>query len=243
MIAWASIIGFVIFSSYIMINMYVPPSCYDRKLNQEELGVDCGGTCDLMCDFQIQPLDTVWVRSFEVSPGLWSALAYLENPNPESYVSDAKYRFNIYDRNNKLIATKEGKTFITKDVILPVFAGRINIDEGVPYKTTLEWTKPLIWMRVDSTHEVVLEEQQISGANRRPEIDATLINKEPNVLEDVEVIAIVYDEQQNAIAVSKTYVDKLSARGKQHITFSWFSPFESKYKRWQLIPRVPPQKD
>ena len=41
---WLGTIGFVMIATYITIGMYEPPSCFDRKFNQNEVAVDCGGT-------------------------------------------------------------------------------------------------------------------------------------------------------------------------------------------------------
>ncbi len=237
-------VGFVALFIYITVGMYAPPTCHDGKMNQDEVGVDCGGPCDLMCGFQIKPLKTLWTRSFEISKGgLWNAVAYVENPNSEAYVPKAKYRFTLYDKNDKLIFEKEGETFITRDPVIPVFIGRMNIANKKPYRTRFEWLGSFDWYRVGDVHNVKIEEQEFNGDLNRPTITATLINKEPYPLKDIDVVAIVYDENENAVGVSKTYVDFLPPRGKRFLTFSWVSRFKHDPKRWQLIARIPPQED
>lgn len=238
---WLGSIGFVVFAAYIMIGMYQPPSCYDRKLNQDEIGVDCGGVCALMCPSQVRPLNTVWSRTLQASPSLWSAMAYVENPNSTGKVDNAKYRFIVYDRYNEVILEREGSMFITQGGIVPVFEGRIDPGDRIPYRTEFEWIEPLVWTKIGDLYSVTVEEQVLSKNTEQPEITASLVNKEPYPLEDVEVVAIVFDVNNNAIGISKTYVDMLSARGKSRITFSWTSPFGSRAERWQIIPRVPTQ--
>ncbi len=239
-----SVVGFVIFAAYIIISMYKVPTCFDEKRNQDEFGKDCGGICDLMCSFQIQPLKTTWARSFKAIDSMWSSVAYIENSNPQAYVEKAKYRFSIYDRENNLITKKEGVTYISEDPILPIYHGRINIKNGIlPYRTKFEWIEPLVWMRTDNLYKVVIEEQKLSNTHSEPELTATLVNKEPYDLKDIEIVAIVYDVHKNAVATSKTHVDVLSARGKRHITFSWPNAFDSNAERWQLIARVPHQEN
>jgi hypothetical protein len=236
-------VGFVIFSLYILINMYKSPTCFDFKMNQDEVGVDCGGVCSLMCDSQILPLNTVWVRSFEAGPGFWSAFAYIENQNVQAEVREVSYRFSLFDRSNNLIVAKEGKTFITQDTLLPLFLSRLEVGDAQPYKTTFEWLEPLVWHRSGAVYSVALEEQELKNVESQPEIHAVLVNKEPYPLKDIEVVALVYDKDENAIAVSKTYVDSVSARGRSNIRFVWSTPFEKEAKRWQLIARVPKQEE
>ena len=88
-----SAVGFIALAVYITVNMYTPPSCYDRKMNQDERGVDCGGSCALLCPFQVEPPQLLWARAFEVSPGTWAALAYLDNPNFNAQAPYAPFRF------------------------------------------------------------------------------------------------------------------------------------------------------
>ena len=238
---WISIIGLGAFSAYIIVSMYRPPSCFDRKMNQEEVGVDCGGPCARMCNSQILPMKTLWARTFEVSSNMWSALSYTENPNPTSYAKDAKYIFRIYDSDEVLIKEVEGSTYITHDPILPVFHGRIDLEGLVAYRTEFEWVENPVWYRVDDVYEVVVEEKKLINTATKPEIQATLLNKDPYLIEDIEVVAILYGVQKNAIASSKTYVDMISPRGKRNIAFSWPHPFSEKVERIQIIVRVPPQ--
>lgn len=236
-----SVVIFTIVAVYIQINTYKAPSCFDNILNQDEYGVDCGGVCELMCQSQIQPLRTLWTRSYRVSDTLWSAFAYIENPNPKAHVSEARYRFKVYNRDNELIGEREDTTFITHEIVVPVYAKRIDLGGEIPFRTEFEWVEPLTWLRVDDVYDVALEEQKLENIGTVPTLTATLVNKGPYVLEKIEVTAIIYDVDKNAVAVSKTLVDMLGSRGKRQVVFSWPKSFETKPERWEFVARIPPQ--
>lgn len=238
---WLGGVFVIIFGVYVHVSLYTPPSCFDGKLNQNELGIDCGGVCARMCSFQIKPTKTVWARSYQVSGSLWGAFAYIENPNVRSYAPLAQYRFTIYDRNNIPIAVQEGETFITHEAIIPVYAHRIDVGTGIPYRTEFEWVNIPAWYRVGRVYSVVAEEQRINNLNTRPELTAVLSNQEPYPLEHIEVYAILYDVNKNAVATSKTYVDRLSPRGKRNVVFSWNEPFDISVVRWEIMTRIPTQ--
>lgn len=240
---WLGGIFLIVFGIYIQVSLYTPPSCFDGKLNQDELGIDCGGVCAKICSSQIQPTKTVWARSYKVSNSLWGAFAYLENPNTKAYAPFAQYRFTIYDRSNIPIAVEEGVTFITHEAVVPVYAHRIDLGVREPYRTEFEWVEIPAWYRVGRVYAVVPEEQRISNLNTRPELTAVLSNQEPYPLEDIDVFAILYDVNKNAIATSKTYVDRLSPRGKRNIVFSWNEPFNASVERWEIMTRIPPQEN
>ncbi len=240
-IFWFTLVVFILLSAYITITTYAPPSCHDGKRSKGEVGVDCGGVCDIMCSSQVSMPNIIWVRSFEISDGLWTAIAYTENSNPQAYSPKERYKFSLYDRDNNLITEREGETFINENVVLPVLEGRIKVGDSIPYRTSFEWLDPLPWYKTKSVFDVVTKEQVLKDYNSRPRITAKLVNKEPFLLRDIEVVVIVYDKNQNAISASKTYVDKISPRGEKRLSFTWPKPFVTKPSRWELVPMVPPQ--
>ncbi|MCR4323244.1 MAG: hypothetical protein NUV61_04120, partial [Candidatus Azambacteria bacterium] len=55
---------------------------------------------------------------------------------------------------------------------------------------------------------------------------------------NIEVVAILYDIEDNAIAVSATHVDSIDKNGTQQVSFTWQEPFEVNPVRISVIPRV-----
>ena len=47
------------------------PTCFDKKQNGAEVGVDCGGGCNLFCSSQITPLRVVWAKAFPEAKGFY----------------------------------------------------------------------------------------------------------------------------------------------------------------------------
>ena len=70
-------------------------SCFDAKKNQNEEGIDCGGVCVIACSFNVESLNILWTRPFEVrlvltmSP-LLLAIPTLFWPLPRSFI-DLKF--------------------------------------------------------------------------------------------------------------------------------------------------------
>jgi hypothetical protein len=231
----------VAFTLYFAVKLYRPPTCFDHKQNQDEVGVDCGGgICSLLCTSQTQELRTLWSRPYEVSPGWWSALAYVENPNFNAQARSVPYKFELYDKGGVLLVEKQGMTDIAGDPIVPVFVGRLDVGTREPYRVTFSWLEEPVWHRLGSAYQVEITEQELVSREPHPEIRATVQNTEPVPLEDIEVVVIVYDDEQNAIATSQTYIDRLAPRGKRNITFSWPQPFGANVGRIELLPRIPP---
>jgi len=231
-------IGFLFLSAYVLVGVYEPPTCNDNKRNQEEQGVDCEGPCEALCASSVNPLIVQWVRPLEVTPNNWSVVAYIENPNPDAYVRTLEYVFTIYDRENNVLYTREGETFITHERVTPIFEGRIPIEEGVPYRSEIEWKNATNWVRVPTVYDVAVIEERALNTMTKPRIEATFLNQDPRPLRDIEVVAIVYDIQGNTIAASETFIEFVPGRGSESIVFTWPQPFASPVERIELVPRI-----
>src|SRR5574343_394328 len=106
MVSWSSrrkIIFLSILGGFVALLVAVPafflwhetPTCFDSKQNGDEAGVDCGGSCRLLCSFDAISPNVLWTRSFRVAPGVYSAVAYVENHNITSSAVAVPYVFKL----------------------------------------------------------------------------------------------------------------------------------------------------
>src|SRR3989344_3674037 len=72
------------------------PSCSDKKQNQDEKGIDCGGSCKAICQELTIPLKVEWVRPFQIASGVASVAAYVTNPNAKLGAPNVPYIFRLY---------------------------------------------------------------------------------------------------------------------------------------------------
>ncbi len=94
-IALAALLIIVAFPLYSFLNR--PGNCFDGTQNNGEDGIDCGGACDHLCDFQAADLVTHWSRIIKVRSGVYDAVSLIENPNFNAGVSEIKYVFKLYN--------------------------------------------------------------------------------------------------------------------------------------------------
>ena len=233
------LVGVVFLVWYLYVNTYAPPTCFHAKRNQAEEGTDCGGPCRLLCPFHTEDTEVMWTRLFEISPGSWTAVAYVQNRNYNAYTPDARYRFTLYDSSGRSIGTREGTTFVGGEPTLAVVESRIEGINNEPYRATFEWVGKPSYYREERIRDVVIEQHEIVPSSIGVDVRAVINNKQPVSVEDVEVVLIAYDKDQNATAVSKTYVEYLGPRSTQSINFSWPKGFSVKPSRIEFIPRVP----
>src|SRR5436190_24111663 len=96
------IFGAVAIALVILIYPYFnrEPTCFDNKMNGSESGLDCGGGCQKVCTPAALQLVTLWARAFEVLPGKYNVMAYIENQNRECGIPMISYEFQLYDADN-----------------------------------------------------------------------------------------------------------------------------------------------
>ncbi len=222
------ILLFIVAPFYFFI--YTPPTCFDGTKNGGESGVDCGGDCRLICPAEaLQPILRWDPRIFEVSPGVFSVLSYIENPNVTAEVRLAPYTFKIYDRDGALIAERKGETFIPRGKTFAVFDGNFSLDKE-PFRATFEFGS-LIWTRVvDPDPEIEVANKALMDEETMPRVEATIVNREQDRIYNIDLTAIIFDGAGNAIASSRTFVEQLERGERANVFFTWPRPFETTSK-------------
>jgi hypothetical protein len=229
------VLGLVV---YLAIKLYEPPTCFDGKRNRDELGIDCGGTCALYCASQAQPLRVVWTKAFEVSPGWWSALSYVENPNADKYSDYIPYRMKLLDAAGETIVERTGIANTNSEVRIPIFEGRLALEGKKPASASLELLGEPRWYKPRAVYRLTTEGQTLTQVGLGGELQVAVRNEEPVVLRDVYVTSILYDAQGNAVAVSQTYLDMLGPRARRQVSFSWPQMDVTAISRIEFVPRA-----
>lgn len=239
----SSIIGvFVLLMSVpLTIWLYEPASCFDGERNQGETAVDRGGPCKLLDERSLVPYAVLWSRSFSVRDGMHNAVAYIENPNPNAGVSDALYRFRLYDEENLLVAEREGTIDIMPGAITPIFESDISTGNREVARTFFEFAGPLTWERLtDRSHDVAVENKRTRDIDTRPRITARVVNESVRDMRDLILVAVAFDAAGNAFAASRTVIPLLPGDEQEQVTFTWPEPFDRQVARVDVLPVIPP---
>lgn len=225
---------------YIYKKLQKPASCFDGIQNQNERGVDCGGICMIACfDHVKQEPDIQWSRAYYVAKGIYNLVAYIQNPNIDYISRPAKYTFRVYDENNVLIGTREGIVGIPTSKIFPVFEATMDTGEKIPKIVTFEFSEPVTWIEYfGNKPELEVVEQRLSRSDTSPKLDVKIKNKTINTYKNVEVIAIIYDEEGNGVLSSRTYIDKIDDKGEAGVTFTWPEAINFTPSKIEVIPNL-----
>ncbi len=219
----------------------VKPTCFDGKKNGNELGIDCGGGCQLRCVQYTQELAVKWARSYEITKGFYNAVAMVENQNFDSGIQIMNYKFKLYDKDRNLLIERDGQTFIEPNKAFVVFEQQIPVGNAQPMYTTFDFTSPMVWYQTDSRYQgmvVLVSEQLFDNKDIKPRFSAVLKNdSDIYTISDIDVYVVAYDADGNAIQVGKTRVPSLSPRERKSIFILWQKQFAQNPVRFEVIPR------
>lgn len=236
LIIFFSVFGFLII--YPKLNK--APSCTDNKQNGDETGIDCGGSCAKACLAQVDPVSILWARAFRVVPGRYNAVAYLENHNRNIAINKINYKFHFADGNNVYIGKREGSAYVPPSGRFAIFEPGVDIGNSIPVYTTFEFTQIPEWMTVSQEKinqlKVLVSNINLVNESTNPVLSATIKNNSLFTISEVDVIAILYDANRNAVSASRTYLDELKGEESRDINFTWPEPMLSKIVAKEIIP-------
>lgn len=205
---------------------YKAPTCNDGKKNGDEKGIDCGGSCNSLCLNDALAPVVLWSKIFNISGDVYSAVAFVENPNINSENNEATYQFKIYDTENQLIMIKEGVTSIPKNKKFAVFETGIIIKNSKPKSADFKFLSFAPWQKnMVKDPEISLKYGALNSTSTAPNITGTVINQSLQSIPKIELVVLVLDNKENAVAASRTFVDNLARNSSQDFVFTWPKPF------------------
>jgi len=219
-----SAISFAIFWKF----WYKAPTCFDGFRNGDEAGVDCGGSCSLVCsDSTLKPIVRWDPRLFKVSEGVWSAIVYIENPNVSVDATYLPYTLTIYDKDSNVLEERKGVTILPKNKTVGVFEGNILIREGTdPRRAIFELGNDIVWQRNEKENDdLQIGHGPLLKLDSQPRVEANIKNLGITDTKNIELIITIFDGKDNAIAASRTFVENLKKNESSDVFFTWPKPF------------------
>jgi len=216
------------------------PTCFDNKQNGSESGVDCGGLCLRACIGEVDKISILWSRAFQVVPGRYNAVAYIENHNRNSAVSKIKYKFRFADKDNVYIGKRDGETSIPPAGKFAIFEPAVDVGNSVPVYTTFEFSEIPKWDRVQTEKinqlKILVSDIKLEDETTSPRLSATIKNNSFFEIPEVNVVAVLYGETGDAVSVSRTYLDTLASGESKEINFTWPEPMSEAVVAKEIIP-------
>ncbi|MFM2374090.1 MAG: hypothetical protein RLZZ234_85 [Candidatus Parcubacteria bacterium] len=223
----SGVLAFLLFVCAIIyaVFFYTPASCFDENKNGSETGTDCGGVCERVCKVDIEDPTVKWARAFRVSPGMYNAVAHVENRNLGVGAKDIPYTFTLYDDRGDVIMKVEDITTLPPGNVYAVFEDRIETGDRIPVKTTLDFNTDIPWTKMDQGKEqFYVQSKELSSSDWKPRLDASILNRSLDDARDVEAIATIFDARGTPLTASRTVVPHFKAQEERKVTFTWPEP-------------------
>jgi len=198
------------------------PTCFDKIKNQGETGIDCGGPCPSCELAELKPLAVKEVMALPARENEISLLAGIANPNPNFGVQTFSYKFQVFGPFNALLETVEGQSFIypgeEKYLIEPSL--KINLQDVSRVKLSIN-EEEIVWQskeKMDKSNLDILSRQTIIS-NGTVTVKGIIQNKNPLLIPQIKIIAILYNLQRNQI-LNASYTTLNDLEGEEQQNFS-----------------------
>jgi hypothetical protein len=247
------VLGIVIFFVVVLIGLpafllfYRAPTCFDGKMNGDERGVDCGGSCQLLCSAESVPLILKGdVRVLTLTDGVYQVAALVENPNQDAEIYRAGYTIKVFDNTSPVpLYTIEGEAYIPKGSAVAIFEGPFTVEgDAMPRRAILEWkADSLVWRKnTAQTPNLLVRNRNFSRLNETPRLEAVIENQTLETISNIDLTAFISDADGNIFAASKTFVEYIEAGRESPIVFTWPRPFEREIVDINIVVRTYPDR-
>ena len=196
------------------------PTCFDKHQNQDEEGVDCGGSC-APCSEKIHDLIILWSRVFSVREGSYDAAALVENQNQFLASKKLVYAFKLYDKDNILVAIRENFTFVNAGEKLIIFEPNFPVQNRIPARAVLE-LREVRWEAAEpEVLPIDILSKDLSLENGSTRLEVRIKNRLSNPISNIEISAAISDASGAVLGVSATKLDLLDIFAESHLVFTW----------------------
>lgn len=203
---------------------YERPDCFDRIMNGDETGVDCGGICKRLCQSAFLPPKIEWggPKMEKVGEGLYNVAAYIVNPNINGGAVDVPYRVTLYDESGSVIGGRDSKVNLYPHRNSLAFQAQVKAT-GLPSRATFEFLKSPEWFKSDDTlTNISIVEKKYEEEEKTSSLNVILQNKGLYVYKNILVGVVLYDSAGNVTGFSQTEVDTIAPNnGKETAPFTW----------------------
>lgn len=195
------------------------PTCFDGAQNGDEKGTDCGGSCTLLCTNESRAPVVLWARVFKAGPQIYTAAAYVQNPNIGAGAHKVGYTFQLFDAKNILLIERQGTLDIPPVQTVPFIDPNINVGNRMPVKAIFAFTAEPVWQKQGAVPSLRTGNQYLAADGSL--LSATINNDSAFDAKNVTVAAVLFDASGTARAASRSLIPTITRRGSQNVTFTW----------------------
>lgn len=212
--------------AFFLYSVFAPEAtCTDKKQNQGEKGLDCGGPCSPCKNKQASEMVVQEVAVVIGGENTFDAVAKVFNPNDVLGARQFKYVFTLKDANGNAIATQEGTDFILPMDTKYVVALGIKIENGaVPVNAEIKISDPE-WTELNT-----IEKPQLGVYSKRfdkaptgegSEAEGLLRNESNYDLNKITMVIILRGGDGKILGVNKTEKNVVRVKEQRDFKINW----------------------
>ena len=240
--SFVCIVLIVVVGLPIFFTTYHRPTCSDGIRNGDEQGIDCGGSCQRLCQSAYLSPAIPWVKYEKVVEGRYNVAAYIVNPNTNGAALNVPYTFTLYDAEGILITEAAGVTSLSPHRNTVAFVGAVDTGKRIPARVTFEFTKAPLWQKAgDTVSDLAISNKKYTEDASGSSLTATIRNTSLYAYQKVYVFAVLLDSDGNVVGFSRTLIDRIDPGTSQVAPFTWPSSHDGRFTTIEILPIVPPR--
>lgn len=239
----AAIISILVFLllllMFFLYSVFAPEAtCSDKKQNQSEKGIDCGGPCSPCKITQAVDMTTQEVAVVSGGGNTYDAIAKIYNPNDSVGARQFKYTFILKDANGNPIATQEGTDFILPSDTKYVTSLGIQTETGaVATSAEIKISDPE-WVTLDT-----IEKPQLGVYNKKfdkapigegSEAEGLLRNESNYDLNKISLVIILRGADGKILGVNRTEKNVVRVKEQRDFRINWPYAFTGNVQKMEV---------
>jgi len=219
---WIVIFVVIIGGIYLLIKSK-GSTCSDGIQNQNEEGIDCGGKCKQCTINEIQKQPEVLFADFiPTIENNYDLIARIKNSNINFGINSLSYVFELYDANEQIIASKQGKTYILPQETKYIVKPKIFLEK--PLAAAEFKIKDVSFVKLENFQELDLKiknRNHYLDENEFHKITGAIENKTSYDLDTIEVVGLLFDSNNKIIAIGRTEMNTVLMNETRGFEITW----------------------
>lgn len=217
-------VGFFVYFLYLK----PAPSCFDGIQNQNEEGIDCGGSCAKQCPLVgvLEP-NLIFAEALSVPGERSSVVARLENPNFEYGAGTLNYRIDfltspgsvVSKRGSAYLLPRERKYVIENALPYPAANFVDFYIENIVWEKLPEWKAGNVILSVKDKNYRTLK-----GEAAKSEATGVVVNQSDFDIDKVEINVVLYGSDSRLVGAIRHEIRTLTSSEERHFRATW--PFD-----------------
>lgn len=232
-----AIISLVLYGGYSLFTS--EPTCFDGRMNGDETGIDCGGSCFQICLDTLADINITQSNLIPIENGDYDYVARVRNPNTTHGSGNVEYDVNFLDSSGTVVDTFSGAFNILPGQTRYVLISPIKLDREVTSAQMV--IKNPNWIQVED-----FDSSMVRFLDRRKEyvelgndtvfsrVDGVIYNDSDFDFDFVEVMVVLFDSDDKILGAGSTTVRTFLSKTENFYQINWFEPFEGEVARMEV---------